>query len=82
MQTSQYVELQGVAKTGGIEIRSEPAGARITIDGRPRGTTPETISDLTPGDHTVVLESGGRKVSQAIRIQAGITAQLVVPIRR
>ena len=26
VQTSQYVELQGVAKTGALEIRSEPAG--------------------------------------------------------
>ena len=82
VQTSQYVELQGVAKTGGLEIRSDPAGARITIDGRPRGTTPTTVSDLTPGDHTVVLESGGRKVSQTVRIQAGATAQLSVPMRR
>jgi hypothetical protein len=78
----QYVELQGVAKTGGLEIVSDPAGARITIDGRPRGTTPATITDLSPGDHTVVLEAGGRKNSQTIRIQAGITAKLVVPLRR
>ncbi|HEX6217269.1 MAG TPA: PEGA domain-containing protein, partial [Vicinamibacterales bacterium] len=82
MQTSQYVELQGVEKTGSLEIRSEPAGARITIDGRPRGTTPTTVSDLTPGDHTVVLESGGRKVSQTLRIQAGTAQQLSVPMRR
>ena len=82
VQTSQYVELQGVAKTGGVEIRSEPAGARITIDGRPRGTTPTTVSDLAPGDHTVVLEAGGRKVSQTVRIQAGTTAKLSVPMRR
>ena len=82
MQTSQYVELQGVEKTGSLEIRSDPAGARITIDGRPRGTTPTTVSDLTPGDHTVVLESGGRKVSQTVRIQAGTAQQLSVPMRR
>jgi hypothetical protein len=82
VQTSQYVELQGVAKTGGVEIRSEPAGARITIDGRPRGTAPATITDLPPGDHTVVLESGGRKVSRTVRIEAGSTTQLVVPMRR
>ena len=82
VQTSQYVELQGVAKTGALEIRSEPAGARVTIDGRPRGTTPVTVRDLTPGDHTVVLEAGGRKVQQAVKIEAGGTAQLVVPMPR
>jgi PEGA domain len=82
VQTSQYVELQGVAKTGGLEISSDPAGARITIDGRPRGTTPATIADLSPGDHSVVLEAGGRKVVQSVRIQAGTTAKLAVPMRR
>ena len=82
VQTSQYVELQGVAKTGVLEIRSEPPGARVTIDGRPRGTTPVTVRDLTPGDHTVVLEAGGRKVQEAVRIEAGGTAQLSVPMPR
>ena len=82
MQTSQYVELQGVAKTGGLEIRSDPPGARITVDGRPRGTSPTTLADLTPGEHTVVLEAGGRKVSQTVRIQVGTTSQLMVPMRK
>jgi hypothetical protein len=82
VQTAQYIELQNVALTGGLDIRSEPAGARVTIDGQNRGTTPVTVRDLAPGDHQVVLEAGGRKVTQAVRIDAGITAQLVVPLPR
>jgi hypothetical protein len=82
VQTAQYIELQNVPMTGGLEIRSEPAGARVTIDGQPRGSTPVTIRDLAPGDHQVVLEAGGRKVTQTVRIDAGITAQLVVPLPR
>lgn len=82
VQTAQYIELQNVAMTGGLEIRSDPPGARVTIDGQSRGTTPVTIRDLAPGDHQIVLEGGGRKVTQAVRIDAGITAQLVVPLPR
>ena len=82
VQTAQYIELQNVAMTGGLEIRSDPPGARVTIDGQGRGTTPVTIRDLAPGDHQIVLEGGGRKVTQAVRIDAGITAQLVVPLPR
>ena len=82
VQTSQYIELRDVSATGGLEIRSNPSGARITIDGQPRGTTPATIPNLTPGDHTVVLELGGRKVSQAVKIAPGSTQKLVVPIPR
>ncbi len=82
VQTAQYIELQNVPKTGGLDIRSDPPGARISIDGQNRGTAPVTIRDLPPGDHDVVLEANGRKVRQAVRIDAGITAQLVVPMPR
>jgi hypothetical protein len=80
MQTSQYVELSGTAATGGLDIRSEPLGARILIDGQNRGTTPMTIRDLSPGDHTVVLELRGRKASLTVRVQAGITTPLTISI--
>lgn len=82
VQTAQYIELQNVAMTGGLDIRSDPPGARVTIDGQNRGTTPVSIRDLAPGDHQVVLEGGGRKVTQTVLIDAGITAQLVVPLPR
>jgi hypothetical protein len=82
VQTAQYIELQNVALTGGLDVRSEPAGARVVIDGQNRGVTPVTVRDLAPGDHQVVLEAGSRKVTQAVRIDAGITAQLVVPMPR
>lgn len=82
VQTAQYIELQNVALTGGLDVRSDLPGARVTIDGQNRGTTPVTVRDLAPGEHQVVLEAGGRKVTQAVRIDAGITAQLVVPLPR
>ncbi len=82
VQTAQYIELQGVQSTGTLEIKSQPPGARIVIDGQPRGSTPATIRDLPAGDHNVVLELGGRKVVQAVKVDPGGTAQLMVPIPR
>ncbi len=81
VQTAQYVELQGVATTGVLEVRSEPAKARVTIDGRERGSTPLTLRDVAPGDYKVVLERAGWKSTQVVRVEPGGTAQLVVPIR-
>lgn len=81
VQTAQYVELQGVASTGVLEVRSEPSTARVSIDGKARGSTPLTLRDVPPGDYQVVLERGGWKSTQTVRIEAGMTAQLVVPIR-
>jgi PEGA domain len=80
VQTAQYVEL-GVSTTGVLEVRSEPADAKVTIDGQARGSTPLTLRDVAPGDYEVVLERGGRKSTQVVRVDAGTTAQLVVPIR-
>ena len=81
-QTAQYVEMQGVATTGVLEVRSEPSKARVTIDGRERGSTPLTLRDVAPGDYQVVLERAGWKSTQTVRIEPGATAQLVVPIPR
>ncbi len=81
-QTAQYVELMGVATTGVLEVRSEPARAKVTIDGRERGSTPLTLRDVTPGDYQVVLERAGWKSTQTVRVEPGSTAQLVVPIPR
>ena len=81
-QTAQYVEMQGVATTGVLEVRSEPSKARVTIDGRERGSTPLTLRDVAPGDYQVVLERAGWKSTQTVRVEPGATAQLVVPIPR
>ena len=37
----------------GLTITSEPAGARVTVDGIARGVTPVTVQHLLPGDRRV-----------------------------
>ena len=80
VQTDQYIELQGVPTTGGLDVRSEPSGARVTVDGRSHGSTPVTLRDLSPGDHEVLVELGSRKAKQVVHVEAGVTAPLVVPL--
>jgi PEGA domain len=70
-----------VASTGVLEVRSEPSRARVTIDGRDRGSTPLTLRDVAPGNYEVVLERAGRKSTQMVRVEPGATSQLLVPIR-
>lgn len=38
---------------GPLEIRSEPSGARVLLDGKEVGTTPLTLPRVTPGRHRV-----------------------------
>jgi len=80
-QISQYIEIPKVAANAGqLQVRTEPAGARVSVDGVLRGTSPVTVPDLTPGEHAVSLESAGGSVKQIVAIEAGITASLMVPL--
>lgn len=59
--------------TATLDLITEPSGARVSIDGRPRGTTPLVLTDLTPGVHEVVLTNGGTTVRRQVRLGAGPT---------
>jgi hypothetical protein len=82
VQTGLYVELQSVATVGGLEVRTDPPKARVTISGQDRGVTPLVLRDLPPGEIEVIVRLGTREVRQTVRIEPGITSQLVVPMGR
>jgi hypothetical protein len=79
-QASQYVELRQGAAFGQLQVRTTPIGARITLDGVPRGISPLVIGDVPPGVHAVVLESDAGSAKQEVTIEAGIAAMLVVAL--
>jgi hypothetical protein len=63
-----------------LQVWSEPGGAKVVIDGQPRGTTPLTVTDLAPGDHAVALENDLGTVNHTVTLVPGIPASLVVPM--
>jgi hypothetical protein len=80
-QVSQYIELPKTASTfGQLQVRTEPAGARVSVDGVARGTSPVTVTDLTAGEHAVLLESERGSVKQIVLVEAGMTGSLMVPL--
>jgi len=44
---------------GGLEVRSEPAGAEVYLDGQFRGVTPLVLEDVRAGPHAVRAEKTG-----------------------
>lgn len=66
----------------GLTVRSEPAGAKVTVDGKPvDGATPLEIA-VTPGKHTIAVEhSGFDRFEKKLDVQPGkdasFTASLV-----
>jgi hypothetical protein len=80
-QVSQYIELPKTASSSGqLQVRTDPAGAHVSVDGAPRGVSPVTVADLTPGEHAVLVESDHGSVKQIVAVEAGITASLMVPL--
>ena len=80
-EASQYLDLpKAGSDLGQLKVRTDPPGARISIDGTPLGKTPMTIIELAPGEHSVTLESDLGSVTQKVTIEAGVSASLVVPM--
>jgi hypothetical protein len=61
-----------LAVSGSLMVDSRPGGALVSIDGRPAGTTPVTLTAVAPGRHTVRLERPGyRTVTTTVDVKAG-----------
>jgi hypothetical protein len=79
-ETKQFFDLVEKPQTGQLRVQSQPAGARVSVDGVARGSAPVTVLQLAPGDHQVVLQSPTGSVTQTISVRAGLTASLVAPV--
>lgn len=67
-------------QTGGIQVVTDAPGARVLVDGHPRGETPLTLTDLTPGRHTVVVQGPSGTVRRTVTVAAGKTAKIELEI--
>ncbi len=61
--------------TGSISVSSSPAGADIYLDNAYKGITPLTLTDVSPGSHTVKVQvSGYQDWSDSVQVNAGSTS--------
>ena len=64
------------ASTGTLVVESRPAGASVTINGKPSGTTPLTINDVAPGEYRIVMSMPGyRDFTATVQVAAGERAR-------
>ena len=81
VQASQYIELgKDTTRSGQLQVRTEPSGAQVSVDGAPRGRSPVLVEGLAPGEHMVILESDFGTVRHSVTVSAASTASLVVPL--
>ena len=80
---SQYIDLAPAgspAAVGRLEITSDPPGARVTVDGIPRGVTPVALSNVGPGNHSVSIFGEDSTVTRAVTVSAGSTAAVMASL--
>jgi hypothetical protein len=65
------VQLSKAVTTGGLVVSSSPINAQVSLDGKYRGNTPLTLTDLAPGDYTILLELQGYQNNEG---RAGVIA--------
>ena len=67
-------------KVGTLALTTQPAGARVLLDGKAVGESPLTLTDVAPGKHSLTLVTTAGSVKKVIRIEAGKTTTLEIPI--
>ena len=74
----EFAAPPAVAADSAIEVRSDPAGGRVLVDGIARGTTPVVVPGLTSGRHEVQVSGPFRTVTRTVTLAPRQQLLLVV----
>ena len=66
-----------VAETGRLDVTSDPPGARVSVDGTARGTTPLSIASIAAGEHRVTISGDQINIQRSVTVAAGTTATVM-----
>jgi hypothetical protein len=75
-QVSRYFELGTGTAPARLAVRTKPAGASVSVDGRLRGKSPLVIEDLNPGPHRVRVTRETQSLERAVMMEPGATGSL------
>jgi hypothetical protein len=79
-QVTQYLEFTSDAPVvlgGRISVVTDPPGARVKVDGEPRGTSPVVVTDLAAASHLVTVTGATGEAERTIAVERGGTASVV-----
>jgi hypothetical protein len=79
-EVGQYFELTTGgprSATGRISVVTDPAGARVTVDGVARGASPVTIADLAPAEHRVRVANASGSAERLVAVESGGNTSVV-----
>ncbi len=67
------------AKTGRVQVTTQPPGAKVLLDGKHVGDSPLTL-EVPAGRHTITMAAASGSVRRTIRVDAGKTVAVDAPI--
>ena len=79
-RTVYHLDLPGPPPTGDLHVSTKPPGAIVVVDGNGRGLSPVDVRDLKAGRHAVTILHGDRVLTEAVTIEAGRAASLMIPL--
>ncbi|HVL65645.1 MAG TPA: PEGA domain-containing protein [Vicinamibacterales bacterium] len=68
------------AGTGTLAVQSQPAGARVALNGADVGVTPLTLDTVPAGRHVVSISTDTATVRRTVSLEAGGRAAIDVPV--
>lgn len=68
------------APTGSLVVETQPAGARVLIDGQAAGETPLKVDTVATGHHIVTLITSSATLKRSVKVEAGKTASIDVAV--
>jgi PEGA domain-containing protein len=82
---THYFEMKAgepAALFGRVSVTTDPPGARVAVDGRPRGTSPLTVADLTAEEHKVTVTTDAASAERTVMVTAGGTASVMFSLSK
>ena len=65
---------------GRVILTTQPAGAKVQLDGKDAGETPLTLESVKPGRHTLTITGTDGVAKRTIRVEAGKALELDVAL--
>src|SRR5262249_18384624 len=85
-RTAQSVDAPHAIDTphaaGRLSIVTDPADARVEVDGRSRGTSPVVIDGLAAGEHHITVTSDSGASKRTITVSNGVMTEVVFSLPR
>ena len=75
-------EIETPTAAGRLSIVTDPAGARVQVDGRPRGVSPVVIDGLAAAEHLITVVSDSGAAQRTIAVSNDVMTEVVFSLPR